>query len=285
MKRFIIALAVPLVMLSACQEKKVEQVKANDSSVRDSLQRVINQKDDEINDMMSTLNQIMDGFRLINQAEGKMEVLKSGETATDNTEAIRSTIKEITDAMQHNRELINKLRQQVRESSVRGDQIRGTLNNMMMQLNEKDEQLKNLQAELEQKNIHITELDNTITALNTDVSSLKQESESKTQTISSQDKQLNTAWYVFGTKKELQNQNIFTKNKVLSGNFNKNYFTKIDIRVDTEIKLYSKTAKILTLHPASSYSLTRDLNDQYILRINNPQSFWSASKYLVILVK
>ena len=285
MKRFIIALAVPLVMLSACQEKKVEQVKTNDSSVRDSLQRVINQKDDEINDMMSTLNQIMDGFRLINQAEGKMEVLKSGETATDNTEAIRSTIKEITDAMQHNRELINKLRQQVRESSVRGDQIRGTLNNMMMQLNEKDEQLKNLQTELEQKNIHITELDNTITALNTDVSSLKQESESKTQTISSQDKQLNTAWYVFGTKKELQNQNIFTKNKVLSGNFNKNYFTKIDIRVDTEIKLYSKTAKILTLHPASSYSLTRDLNDQYILRITNPQSFWSASKYLVILVK
>ena len=285
MKRFIIALAVPLVMLSACQEKKVEQVKTNDSSVRDSLQRVINQKDDEINDMMSTLNQIMDGFRLINQAEGKMEVLKSGETATDNTEAIRSTIKEITDAMQHNRELINKLRQQVRESSVRGDQIRGTLNNMMMQLNEKDEQLKNLQTELDQKNIHITELDNTITALNTDVSSLKQESESKTQTISSQDKQLNTAWYVFGTKKELQNQNIFTKNKVLSGNFNKNYFTKIDIRVDTEIKLYSKTAKILTLHPASSYSLTRDLNDQYILRITNPQSFWSASKYLVILVK
>lgn len=285
MKRLITALICILTLLTACQEKKTEPVKTNDASVRDSLQRVIDQKNGEINDMMSTLNQIMEGFRLINQAEGKMEVLKNGEATTDNTEEIRSTIHEITDAMQRNRELINKLRQQVRESSVRGDQIKEALNNMMQQLSEKDEQLKALQTDLDQKNIHITELDNTITALNSDVSSLKQESESKTQTISSQDKQLNTAWYVFGTKKELQNQNIFTKNKVLSGNFNKNYFTKIDIRVDTEIKLYSKSAKVLTLHPASSYTLTQDANDQYILRITNPQNFWSASKYLVILVK
>lgn len=285
MKRLITALICILALLSACQDKKTEPAKTNDTAVRDSLQRVIDQKNDEINDMMSTLNQIMEGFRLINQAEGKMEVLKNGEATADNTQEIRSTIHEITDAMQRNRELINKLRQQVRESSVRGDQIKEALNNMMQQLSEKDEQLKTLQSELDQKNIHITELDNTITSLNSDVSSLKQESDNKTQTITSQDKQLNTAWYVFGTKKELQNQNIFTRGKVLSGNFNKSYFTKIDIRVDTEIKLYSKSAKILTLHPANSYSLTQDANDQYILRITNPQNFWSASKYLVILVK
>ena len=72
---------------------------------------------------------------------------------------------------------------------------------------------------------------------------------------------------------------------MLQSNFNKNYFTKIDIRVDKEIKLYSKDAKMLTAHPASSYTLTQDNNKQYVLRITNPQVFWSTSKYLVVLVK
>ena len=72
---------------------------------------------------------------------------------------------------------------------------------------------------------------------------------------------------------------------MLQGNFNKSYFTKIDIRVEKEIKLYSKSAKILTMHPSSSYSLTTDAKDQYVLRITNPDIFWSTSNYLVIQVK
>ena len=73
--------------------------------------------------------------------------------------------------------------------------------------------------------------------------------------------------------------------KVLQQNFNKNYFTKIDIRVTREIKLYSKSARLLTSHPMGSYELTRDNNKMYTLVITNPQLFWSTSKYLVAVVK
>ena len=90
---------------------------------------------------------------------------------------------------------------------------------------------------------------------------------------------------MFGTKKELKDQRIIDEGKVLQGNFNKNYFTKIDIRVDKVIKLYSKSARLLTLHPASSYTLTRDANKEYVLTITNPQIFWSTSKYLVVQVR
>ena len=96
---------------------------------------------------------------------------------------------------------------------------------------------------------------------------------------------MNTAWYVFGTKKELKDQRIVEGGKVLQANFNKSYFTKIDIRVDKVVNLYSKSAKILTTHPSSSYTLTRDANKQYTLRITNPELFWSTSKYLVVVVK
>ena len=39
------------------------------------------------------------------------------------------------------------------------------------------------------------------------------------------------------------------------------------------------------MHPSGSYTLTPDVNKQYVLRITNPQLFWSTSKYLVVLVK
>jgi hypothetical protein len=117
------------------------------------------------------------------------------------------------------------------------------------------------------------------------VQELTAESNQRAETISTQDKQLNTAWFVFGTKKELKEHQILVDGKVLQSSFNKEYFTKIDIRVDKEIKFYSSHAEMLTSHPSSAYTLQRDANKQYVLRITDPQLFWSTSKYLVVLVK
>ena len=278
---YIVALAA---CMAACNDKPQQNIPDQAQLRADSLQRVVDQKDSEINDMLTTLNEIQDGFRIINAAEGKVAVIKDGE-ATNKTELIRQNIRNISDAMQHNRDLIAKLQQQVRESSVRSEQLKTTIEGLVAQLAEKDTQLQQLQAELQQKDIHIAELDQTVSNLNNDVSKLQSESSSKSETISAQDTQLNTAYYVFGTKKELETQNIYQKGKVLQSNFNKNYFTKIDIRIDKEIKLYSKSAQILTAHPSSSYTLTQDANQQYVLRITNYQQFWSTSKYLVVLVK
>ena len=251
---------------------------------RDSLNRIIAMKDNEINDMMSTMNDIVEGFRAINEAEDRLTIVRSDEGASS-TERIRENLQFIQQTMQQNRELINKLRNQLRQSSVSGEQLRRTIDNFARQMEEKDVQLKQLEADLQAKDVQIGELTEQVTDLNSNISTLQEESTKKTQTITSQDKQLNTAWFVFGTKKELKEQRIYDDGKVLRNNFNHDYFTKIDIRVDKEIRLYSRSAKILTAHPASAYVLTQDANKQFILRITNPQLFWSTSKYLVVMVK
>ena len=272
-----------LLSFNSCKQEKV--VPSTDNLAQaDSLQKILDQKDSEINEMLGTLNEIQEGFNEINQAENRVSIVKDGEGA-NKSQQIRENIKFISNAMKRNRELIAKLQKQLRESSIHGEQFKTTIENLVKQLNDKDEQLQQLRSELDAKDIHITELDETINNLNTDVSSLTAESNAKSQTISSQDKQLNTAWYVFGTKKELKNQRIIEDGKLLQSSFNKSYFTKIDIRVDKVVNLYSKSAKILTTHPSSSYTLTRDGNKQYTLRITNPDLFWSTSKYLVVLVK
>lgn len=272
-----------LMTMSGCKDDR-KRADLADMQQNDSLQRIIAQKDNEINDMMETFNQIEDGLREITEAENRLNVVKDGEGANKRKQIIEN-IQFITNTMKQNRELIAKLRQQMRESSVKGEQMRKAIDGLVQQLDEKDQQLRQLRAELDAKDIHIAELDQTIGNLNQSVSDLRSESSQKTETISAQDKQLNTAWFVFGTKKELKEQNIIDGSRVLESNFNKSYFTKIDIRVEKEIKLYSKSAKILTMHPSSSYTLDRDANKQYTLRITNPQIFWSTSKYLVILVK
>lgn len=300
MKKVVI-LALCVVTLVACKEGKTNPAQLQN----DSLRSIVEARDNEINDMMGTLNDIQQGFAEINAAEQRVTIAKAGEGA-DKTAQIKENIQFIAQRMQENRELIKKLQQQLRETGFKGDQMRKTIENLMAQLSQKDVELKKLRSELEAKNIHIAELDETITGLNYDVANLNQsvnalttektnlttekenlqnENSEKAQTISNQDKQLNTAWYVFGTKKELKQQRILADGKVLQGGFNKNYFTKIDIRVNKEIRLYSTSAKILTSHPSSSYSLTKDTNGQFVLRINDPQNFWSTSKYLVVQVK
>ncbi len=278
-------LACIALLVTGCKEKKQAPVMLQNIQTSDSLHKIIAQRDNEINDMMATLNQIEDGFEVINIAEDRVSVATGEGDATDKAKEIANNIKIITDKMQENRALISKLQKQLRQSSFKSQEFKRTIEGLMRRMSEKDQQLQELRAELDAKDIHISELDETIDNLNNNITDLQNESEQKTQTINNQDMQLNTAWYVFGTKSELKEQNILVGGKVLQASFNRNYFMKIDIRVEKDIKLYSKYAKILTTHPAGSYTLQRDNFNQYVLHITNPQLFWSTSKYLVILVK
>ena len=281
MKKLMIFALCAMAVASCTDGVKQAQLAAE--MQRDSLNQIIEQKENEITDMMTTFSDIEEGFREITEAQSRVTLAKQGE-GTNSAQRIRENMQFIQSTMKQNKELINKLKQQVREGSVKSEQLKKLVENLTQQMEEKDRQLQALRAELDKKDIHIAELDEQVADLNTNVANLTEETNQKSLTINQQDKQLNTAWFVFGTKKELKEQNILSDGEVLRSNFNKEYFTKIDIRVDKEIKLYSKSAKILTSHPSGAYTLQRDANKQYVLRITDPQTFWSTSKYLVIQV-
>ena len=58
---------------------------------------------------------------------------------------------------------------------------------------------------------------------------LSQKNEEKARTVAAQDKELNTAYYVFGTKKELREQRILKSGDVLKATT----LTRITLRVST----------------------------------------------------
>lgn len=290
MKKIYLGAALLAFSLVACDMQKEQ--KDNNAAVADhsdSLRMVIEQKDNELNDIMITLNQIQEGFRQINEAEGRVSIeSNNGETSTHKT--IVENMAFIHRTMKLNRELIANLKQQLRNTTTANAKLKATaeetLAGLMVQMEEKSKEIALLKMELEQKSLLIAEQGQTIASLSSNVDSLISDNAEQSLTMAQQELALNTAWYVFGTKKELREQKILKDGDVLrTSDFNKDYFTRIDIRTTNIISLHSKSVKLLTTHPAGSYVLEKDNNKEYILRITEPQAFWSVSRYLVLSVK
>ena len=74
--------------LTACNNgaNKKDQAFAEE---RDSLMQVINDKDTELNEIMGTVNEIQEGFRRINEAEGRITVNDGNMESETSKQAIR----------------------------------------------------------------------------------------------------------------------------------------------------------------------------------------------------
>lgn len=283
MKKLFI-LPVCLLALAACNGSKSVEEKAQQE--RDSLMQVIDEKENELNEIMGAINEVQEGFRQINEAEGRITVAKTNPEGGSAKDVIRDNISFIQETMEQNRAKIEQLREKLKTTTVNVEKLTKTIENLQAQLEAQNKNVQELEAQLAEKNLLIATQGEQITNLNQNVNDLQSENQQKQETIQQQDKDMHTAWFVFGTKAELKEQKILEKGDVLkNGNFNKDYFTKIDIRIDREIKLYSKNAELLTTHPNGSYQLVKDAKKEYVLKIVDPAKFWSTSKYLVIQVK
>ena len=283
MKKLLLMAGLVL-MASACSDSKG----ASDAvqQQRDSLQAVINAKDGELNDLMGTFYEVQEGINRINQAEGRVAVADGNVEAAGNKAIIRENMQYIEETMQRQRELIAQLKQKLQSSTVNVDKLQKTVAALEQQVQEQAARIQELEAQLAEKNIVIVHQSDSIAALGSDVSELTTQNQQQAATLAAQEQDLNSAWFVFGTKAELTEQKILQKGEVLrSEDFATDYFTKVDIRQTQNIKFYSKSAKMLTTHPAGSYRLSKNDVGEYELHILNTQKFWSVSRFLVVLVK
>ncbi len=277
-----LALTAVLALATACNERG----KSATDDGRDSLMQVIDQKDDEVNSLIDCINEIQEGFQRINEAEGRVTIASDNTESNSARETIRENMQFVQETMQKNRELIEQLQQKLRTSSSNVSALEKTLENFRQQLAEKDASIQELRAAIMDKDSLILRQTEQIDNLNNDVANLAEDNARKSETMATQDKELNKGWFVFGTKAELKEQRILTSGDVLtSSDFNKNYFTEVDIRTLKEINLYSKKAELLTSHPEGSYTLKKNQKGEYVLNVTNAKKFWSVSKVLVILVK
>ncbi len=281
MKKLLFILPLTLIGMTACNDGKIKQMQQE----RDSLARVNAELQTEYDDLVGAINDVQDGFRQINEAEGRITIASSNDEGASTREVIEENIAFIQETMQQNRDKIAQLQERLRTSNVKVDKLTKTIEMLTRQLEEQTARVQELEAELAEKNIIIAEQGERISSLHRNVSDLQATQRSNQQTMDEQERELNTVYFVFGTKKELKEQKILQHGDVLrASDFRKDYFMPIDLRVDKEIRVYSKSAKILTSHPEGSYKWVKDEKKELRLIITDPAKFWSISRYLVIQV-
>jgi DNA repair exonuclease SbcCD ATPase subunit len=196
----------------------------------------------------------------------------------------------INEMIRTNKQELEDLRTKLKRSSFKLDDVEKTLAQLTKQLNEESAKVARLQITIMKKDSVITKLGTAVDSLGKNVEELASQNEEKQGVIKEQDQAINSAWYAIGSRKELRDNKIvtsdgiFSAQKVLQADFNKNYFVKVDARNTRSIPLYSTSkARILTNHSKTSYTLEKE-NENYVLVITNPAEFWSVSKYLVVEV-
>jgi chromosome segregation ATPase len=272
-----------LAVLTSCDyfTREKEQLTAQN----DSLTVALSEKQFALDQAMQSIADIQEGFRAINEAEGRVAIQTGVEGVTD-AQRLKEDLQFIQQKMEENRKQIEQLQKKLNASGSEAASLRKVLANLQQELADKTASIAALHSELAQKNFRIAELDSAVVMLTTDVNTLQEITDAQHEVIEQQVTQLHTAWYVYGTAKELKEQNILKDGKVMSSaDFNKNYFTEIDTRDDSVFPLYAKHAKLLTVHPVGSYEFTKDESKQLTLSIIDAEAFWSVSRYMVILVR
>jgi len=289
MKPIFLTFAVLLLLLTSCG-KQSSDYKALKSQ-NDSLLNVKHKLQDEVDGYFETMNQIEQNIEKIKSTENTISMQPVGQELDDDTRTkINEDLTYLNDMLQTNKEELARLKAKLKKSAFKSSELDRTIARLTKSLEEETTKAALLQEELSKKDSLIVQLNNVVTEKEKDIEGLSTENKTKETKIKEQDETIHTAWYVFGTRSELKEQKIITSDglfspqKVLQRDFNKNYFVRIDARNTKSIPLYSTRAKILTNHPKSSYTLEKE-SGNFVLLIVDPNDFWSVSKYLVIEVE
>jgi hypothetical protein len=288
MKRLLI-LAIVALSFAGCQSNEPNPELEALKLEKERVEREAASKDSTINSFIESLNEIEDNLAQVKQKQGviKSSAVEGTELQGSAKDRINEDINFINDLLEENKSKLSSLQSKLKKSNLKVSELEKMIERMTTQLQEKDVEIASLKEQLASMNIQITEL-------NTAVSGLQNESKAKSDVIQQKTEALNTAYYAVGTFKELRDNKVVSKEggflglgrkKGLAGDFNEEYFTKVDVSQLKSIPVNGKDARIVTNHPSSSYKFEMDGKKMAkSLTILNSQSFWKSSKYLVIII-
>lgn len=289
MKKLFVACLCLLVMAS-CNVKNSDEYKAVQAE-RDSLLQVANQTNSELSETNSLINDIEENFKQIREAEKylTLESKNKGEMSRDTKNRVKDNFEMINDILKKNKADIEKLNKKLNGSSGQISGLKATVDRLNKELSERANTIVELQASLATRDAQIALLQTNIDTLSQNVVELSEQTAEQASKIKEQDKELNTAYYMFGTSKELKEAKVVSGGflvspKILNEGIEKSKFIRIDIRDTKSVPVYDKKAKLLSDHPKDSYTLDKNAKGEIVVNITDYKRFWSLTKFLIVEV-
>jgi chromosome segregation ATPase len=275
------------ILLAGCHDYKADVENLNKE--KQTMLTEATYKDSTINSFLAGLNQIETNIKAINEKQADVTDMSSQpELSKNQFERINDDIQSINTLMEANKSKLDALTKKLKGSNYKIKELEKSIASLQQQLEEKNTELTALNQKLAEMNI-------TVENLNTNVKTLTAQTEDQAKTIADKTTKLNTAYYTVGTYKELETKKVLNKtggflgigkNKKMVNDFKPDAFNTIDVTQTKTIELNSKTASVVTTHPSSSYKIEKkDKNHVTQLVITDPEQFWKASKYLVVMIE
>ena len=254
-----------------------------------SFTQLLTSRDSVINEWMLTFDQIEKDLSTVKEKENII-TMKSSDTefSKDKKQQILKDIEYVNALLDQNKKKIASLSAQLNNS---GGQIKG----LQVKVAELEASMKERETEIADLKVVLTKKDFEIGQLNTKATEQQVAIVQRDEKITNQTNEMNKGFIASGTYKTLKAKGLLTKEGGFLGLGKKesmvnklaqDAFTQVNITEVKSIPVNSKSAKLITYHPASSYELVRDKDKKITsITIINPDEFWKVSKYAVVEIK
>jgi hypothetical protein len=285
--RLVIASLVATAMIASCDTGPTPAelaARAENARLTSDLQG----RDSLISEMTRSFDEIESNIRMMDD-RGDILTSKTSEQelGADKKKKIVRDLQLMNGLMKESRERIEELTARLDRSKIDAKSLRNKLKSLDLQLAQRDSMITTMTDGLLARDFRIEQI-------NSNLDSIEMVVAKREAVIDQQTTELNKAYYVMGTEKELEEQGVLTqdggfigigKHASLSSDALPSKFTLTDVRGLHRINVQSKKAELVTEHPASSYTMVKENDMIAYLEIKDPEAFWKLSRYAVVKVK
>lgn len=290
MKRSAIIIAICSVLVFGCtnkdKEEELKQQISQNQSQKTALEQGIADRDAYFDDVMRGINQV---YADLEKSRSKEATLKGqsgvneGTAHFTNAEARQKLMQNISDigaGLKANRKQIAELQAKVKSVNGKMEGLNTLIENLKVSIQEREESIAKLEARVQGLEVTVIEKTRVIVE--------------KEGMIETQKKEMNTAFYVVGTRDELKKKGIINdeggflwgllgSTTIMSSGIDGSQFTPIDKLRDQKIQVAGKINEILPRRNADLFATAPQVEGSSELTIVRPDKFWQ-DRYLVIVV-
>lgn len=287
--RLLVIVAGLALIISGCDKTKEHELQAQldkNQTDRMALQEALNDREQFVDQILKSVNDIYADLEKAKSKEKRLAPERKGSeelpwvNSRETRDGFLKTINEIGSELKDSRKKIADLQARVRA-------YRGEVANLTALLDR-------LKATVQEREEAIAQLKGRVQGLEQTVADQTKLVSEKEKTIDDQKRQMNTVFYVAGTRKELEKKGIITEEggflwgllgstTTVTSDADLADFKPLDKTMDQTIRLPGKIDEILPHRNTDSYATTATDDNGSDLKILRPEKFWQGNTLVVIL--
>ena len=268
--------------LSGCTDRKEQEELLKKNA---ELKNELASRDHFIEEVTATINEIHDALEVTTAKEKNVvrETTKpegkAAQTPLQMKQQILTRISDMHSTIMESKKKIAALQKKLDDAGVQFAGLQKMVDDLKTQLEVREQSIVQLQASVESLKGEVREKVAVIAA--------------REQTIDEQTRELNKVYFVAGTKDELRQKGIITKEGgfpfglfgstiALGTKFNPADFRTLDKTKDMTIEVTGVVNEIVPKRDTSWYKISQPEAGKGLLKITDPSSFWKQNRLVIV---